>query len=99
MDDTWIRIFALANVVDLGRELLYATVGAGAEITKVVGDRLAVDGGYTIRRKDYHNSDRSPFADERTGFEQIGRAHVELQSLMRNSYAVFCLNKNTSHIQ
>src|SRR3546814_2718544 len=25
--------------------------------------------------------------------EQIGRAHVELQSLMRISYAVFCLNK------
>src|SRR3546814_7452139 len=24
--------------------------------------------------------------------EQIGRAHVELQSLMRNSYAVFCLH-------
>src|SRR3546814_8622826 len=25
--------------------------------------------------------------------DQIGRAHVELQSLMRISYAVFCLNK------
>src|SRR3546814_3310716 len=24
---------------------------------------------------------------------QIGRAHAELQSLMRNSYAVFCLKK------
>src|SRR3546814_4235717 len=24
---------------------------------------------------------------------KIGRAHVELQSLMRNSYAVFCLKK------
>src|SRR3546814_7288933 len=27
-------------------------------------------------------------------FEEIGRAHVELQSLMRISYAVFCLKKN-----
>src|SRR3546814_8454270 len=27
---------------------------------------------------------------------QIGRAHAELQSLMRISYAVFCLKKNTS---
>src|SRR3546814_9144809 len=27
--------------------------------------------------------------------EQIGRAHSELQSLMRISYAVFCLKKNT----
>src|SRR3546814_1940803 len=26
---------------------------------------------------------------------EIGRAHVELQSLMRISYAVFCLKKNT----
>src|SRR3546814_4238724 len=30
---------------------------------------------------------------------EIGRAHVELQSLIRNSYAVFCLTKqqHTSH--
>src|SRR3546814_1145454 len=28
---------------------------------------------------------------------QIGRAHVELQALMRNSYAVFCLTKKTHH--
>src|SRR3546814_9052344 len=27
------------------------------------------------------------------GLQKIGRAHVELQSLMRNSYAVFCLKK------
>src|SRR3546814_9925493 len=28
---------------------------------------------------------------------QIGRAHAELQSLMRISYAVFCLTKNTTN--
>src|SRR3546814_998985 len=28
---------------------------------------------------------------------QIGRAHSELQSLMRISYAVFCLKKKTQH--
>src|SRR3546814_6422263 len=27
------------------------------------------------------------------GALEIGRAHVELQSLLRNSYAVFCLKK------
>src|SRR3546814_5381979 len=32
-------------------------------------------------------------------FEEIGRAHVELQSLMRNSYAVFCVKKKTKHTQ
>src|SRR3546814_740509 len=31
-------------------------------------------------------------------FRQIGRAHVELQSLMRISYAVFCLTKKTTII-
>src|SRR3546814_1134799 len=29
--------------------------------------------------------------------DQIGRAHVELQSLMRISYAVFCLKKKNKH--
>src|SRR3546814_1463316 len=31
-------------------------------------------------------------------FGEIGRAHVELQSLMRISYAVFCLNKKHTTI-
>src|SRR3546814_6236142 len=31
--------------------------------------------------------------DDDGAVEQIGRAHVELQSLMRISYAVFCLKK------
>src|SRR3546814_6229110 len=30
---------------------------------------------------------------------EIGRAHVELQSLMRISYAVFCLKKKNKQIQ
>src|SRR3546814_3631126 len=32
-------------------------------------------------------------ASDRRGGVKIGRAHAELQSLMRNSYAVFCLKK------
>src|SRR3546814_4470248 len=35
----------------------------------------------------------------RLRFDQIGRAHVELQSLMRNSYAVFCLKKKKKEYQ
>src|SRR3546814_3217510 len=34
----------------------------------------------------------NPFPEGR-GLSEIGRAHVELQSLMRISYAVFCLKK------
>src|SRR3546814_4408512 len=33
----------------------------------------------------------------RHGDVEIGRAHVELQSLMRNSYAVFCLKKKKKY--
>src|SRR3546814_4201032 len=33
------------------------------------------------------------------GASEIGRAHVELQSLMRISYAVFCLKKKTNIIK
>src|SRR3546814_9240535 len=34
-----------------------------------------------------------PHRDQREHVEEIGRAHADLQSLMRISYAVFCLNK------
>src|SRR3546814_9872786 len=34
----------------------------------------------------------------RAGRREIGRAHVELQSLMRISYAVFCLKKKKNTI-
>src|SRR3546814_5392931 len=37
--------------------------------------------------------------DESQDTIKIGRAHVELQSLMRNSYAVFCLKKKTNNKQ
>src|SRR3546814_7642681 len=48
-----------------------------------------------------YGSDLRPFAQELTAIacdeapfgSKIGRAHVELQSLMRISYAVFCLKK------
>src|SRR3546814_4325480 len=101
-DGAWLRVFALGNVVDLGRRLLYATAGGGAEITQVVGDRLVIGGGYSLRYKDYHDSDRFPTADDRTGYEHTiglnGRyaldpdwrseAHTsELQTLMRKSVA------------
>src|SRR3546814_5694284 len=40
---------------------------------------------------------RLPRAGQRQGDAlQIGRAHVELQSLLRISYAVFCLKKKTN---
>src|SRR3546814_4687380 len=39
-------------------------------------------------------------SEARTGPEhQIGRAHSELQSLMRISYAVFCLKKKKNQIK
>ncbi|MFN4090779.1 MAG: hypothetical protein ACK4QW_17280, partial [Alphaproteobacteria bacterium] len=81
-DGSFLRVFALGNVVDLGRRLLYATAGAGAEFTQVVGDRAIVDLGYTLRYKDYHNSSRTPTAKDRSGFEHTiglsGRVAVDV---------------------
>src|SRR3546814_2305870 len=43
-----------------------------------------------------HDRDTFAFRQRRQGSpRQIGRAHAELQSLMRISYAVFCLKKKT----
>src|SRR3546814_7185745 len=36
--------------------------------------------------------------DENLELIAVGRAHVELQSLMRSSYVVFCLKKKQSHL-
>src|SRR3546814_6304643 len=38
-----------------------------------------------------------PYWVEDEHFDKIGRAHVELQSLMRISYAVFCLKKKNTN--
>src|SRR3546814_9700627 len=38
-------------------------------------------------------AERVAFRQQAAGRIEIGRAHVELQSLMRNAYAVFCLKK------
>lgn len=64
-----VRLYALVNAVDLGRRLLYATVGGGAEVTQIVNERTILDASYTLRRQDYHNSDRSPTADDQTTVE------------------------------
>src|SRR3546814_2731375 len=51
--------------------------------------------GRSINADDYQHAPRSVAAmpkDYAPG-EEIGRAHSELQSLMRTAYAVFCLKK------
>src|SRR3546814_3349916 len=65
----------------------------GLNVIKVTVERLILkrqqfqQGGYIFFRRTMN-----PEAD------QIGRAHVELQSLMRISYAVFCLKKKKKKI-
>src|SRR3546814_5526202 len=81
------------------------TLGAAAGITGAGGvlsrQVAAIDGG----KIDHPRIARSEAADEMTvrfapgsgPRTQIGRAHAELQSLMRHSYAVFCLKKKKQH--
>src|SRR3546814_7108550 len=60
------------------------------EIAKLIGavraepDRSVLVGAYALGK-----------AQRVIAELQIGRAHAELPSLMRNSYAVFCLTKKT----
>src|SRR3546814_2938550 len=44
-----------------------------------------------------HKNCAPPPANSRKNHGKIGRAHVELQSLMRISYAVFCLKKKNKN--
>src|SRR3546814_8471840 len=52
---------------------------------------MTISGGSALSKDDIDQmvKEAEQYADE----DQIGRAHVELQSLMRISYAVFCLKK------
>src|SRR3546814_10723917 len=54
--------------------------------------RFKIEPDYILSRFDNAIGDLQAFAQ---GRQEIGRAHVELQSLMRISYAVFCLKKTT----
>src|SRR3546814_999364 len=81
----------------------------GAEILRIDGDydasvhRCAEDaaakGWFVVSDTSYDGYSALP-RQVMAGYalmasEEIGRAHVELQSLMRISYAVFCLKKKT----
>src|SRR3546814_4703913 len=72
-------------------------IGIGGDAGAVAEQRAA---GAARRRIDGNDADRPPsapqLANERA--EQRSEEHTsELQSLMRSSYAVFCLKKKTTH--
>src|SRR3546814_5478877 len=64
---------------------LQATIAYSFPMEKKTHSRpiaLVIHGGAGVIERDQLGAD-----------DEIGRAHVELQSLMRTSYAVFCLKK------
>src|SRR3546814_9741885 len=72
----------------------WAGATGGPQFMPSVFLRLARDGDGD-GRIDIWNSDADTLASIANYFvnAEIGRAHSELQSLMRSSYAVFCLKK------
>src|SRR3546814_6438363 len=50
------------------------------------------------RRRPRRGGADRPLHDGWRGVREIGKAHAELQSLMRISYAVFCLKKTNYNI-
>src|SRR3546814_8963156 len=87
-----------------GRGFLLDPLVPGPEALRRVGhlrfgagqtDEAGMEGGDVFR----HHRDgvaRRIDGDEERYHTEIGRAHAELQSLMRTSYAVFCLKKKTN---
>src|SRR3546814_8579341 len=70
-----------------GREaVVTSATGSRASVVRVRSWRV----GYLTREKGLAHPE-SDLADACDKDEEIGRAHSELQSLMRISYAVFCL--------
>src|SRR3546814_3967049 len=63
--------------------------GNGDGVAEDIDEPYAAD---ERERQCQQDDQRLPHAPE----SEIGRAHVELQSLMRISYAVFCLKKKNS---
>src|SRR3546814_7582403 len=64
---------------------------SGRQVMIVCNDATVKGGTYYPLTVTKHLRAQEIAAENR----QIGRAHSELQSLMRNSYAVFCLKKKT----
>src|SRR3546814_1602406 len=69
--------------------------GVGMGFSQHAGMVIVCDGTEAAARR----IERVLWNDPATGVMQIGRATSELQSLMRISYAVFCLKKTTHHPQ
>src|SRR3546814_728273 len=65
-----------------------------AELEDVVEDCRRHGGDASLVFMDLN---RLKLLNESHGHQEIGRAHVELQSLMRISYAVFCLKNKKPH--
>src|SRR3546814_6262721 len=90
---THVRDSGGAALIFLRLELVL--LGAAGKLLHLGGDgRHALVGGVADDRRDQPRRRRDR---HRHIGAQIGRAHVELQSLMRISYAVFCLKKKTKN--
>src|SRR3546814_5575443 len=62
-------------------------------VTRQLGDPRMDDTGFAALRGELDRLRVGATQERDRRKQEIGRAHVELQSLMRISYAVFCLKK------
>src|SRR3546814_9727878 len=64
-----------------------------SRVNDIVRERRGITADTALRFARLFNTSHRFWMNLQANYDQIGRAHVELQSLMRNSYAVFCLKK------
>ena len=72
-EDLSFRPYLLAGLVTLERARFFYTLGGGFQVRKPMGQRLIVDGGYELRRKEFRNTARRPNSDGLSGVEHAVR--------------------------
>src|SRR3546814_1678948 len=86
-----------------GRDTIMATASDISIATGMARERSAKEGDYWSRCDDARAVGAAPIYRDEPGYREGLRSEEhtsDLQSLLRLSYAVFCLNKNTQkHIQ
>lgn len=71
--NTLVRPFVSGNVVHLGEDILYSSLGGGFEISRQVSDGLGVTMRYDIRKKRFDNNTSRPNASNENGVEHSGQ--------------------------
>ena len=91
-EDLSFRPYLLAGLVTLERARFFYTLGGGFQVRKPIGQRIIVDGGYELRRKEFRNTARRPNSDGLSGYEHavgLGGRYAITEAIILNLHFSF----------